>query len=165
MTRWYADLETNAYLGRPGSFMTADDQDWFNRQAKNQSMRNFGITVKESGALVGGVSLVHLSHLHQTAELAICIGERDARSRGYGTEAVRLTVQYGFGFLSLYSIYLWYASFNQRGHQAYIKAGFKEAGRIRGGNRLNGERYDSVLMEITRDDVSKNRVILDSLLF
>lgn len=88
MTRWYADLEINAYLGRPGSFMTENHQEWFDRQAKDQSMRNFGIMVKESGALIGGVSLVHLNHLHRTAELAICIGERDAWSKGYGTEAV-----------------------------------------------------------------------------
>lgn len=160
MTRWFADLEVNAYLGRPGSFMSEEqEREWFDRQAKDESSRTFGIMVKESGALVGTVSLMHLNHLHQTAELGICIGERDAWSKGYGSEAVQLAVQFGFGFLSLYNIYLWHAAFNERGHQAYIKAGFKEAGRIRGKYCLNGERYDSVLMDITRDEITKNRVL------
>lgn len=160
LTRWFADLEINAYLGRPGHFVNEEqEREWFEHQAKDQSLRTFGIMVKESRSFIGTISLMHINLLHQSAELGVCIGERSAWSKGYGTEAVRLVVEYGFGFLSLYNIYLWHSAFNERGHQAYIQAGFKEAGRLRGRVCLNGERYDSILMDITREEITENQVM------
>ena len=38
------------------------------------------------------------------------------------------------------------------------KAGFREAGRVRGAAVLGGVRYDNVLMDITRDEVDLTRV-------
>jgi RimJ/RimL family protein N-acetyltransferase len=56
-------------------------------------------------------------------------------------------------------VYLWHVAFNERGHRAYLKAGFKEAGRIRGGTLLNGQRYDTVLMDCTREDLGPSKLI------
>ena len=65
---------------------------------------------------------------------------------------------YGFTFLNLYAIYLWHWGFNRRARQAYLKAGFRKAGRLRCGPLFNGRRYDQILMEITRDEFGPSGV-------
>lgn len=103
--------------------------------------------------LIGTCNLRSIDLLHGTAELGIAIGDKTAWGQGYGREAVRLLVAYGFRYLNLYSIRLWVHGFNERARRAYLAAGFREAGRLRGATLFDGQRYDRILMEITRDDV------------
>ena len=151
--RWFSDLELTAYLGAQGtSFMPEHEQEWYERLVKETTDKTFAIVVREGQRLVGSCSLMHVSHQRGTAELGIAIGDKGAWGQGYGTTAVRLLCDYGFTFLGLHTIFLWHAAFNERGHRAYLKAGFKVAGRLRGTRVLAGQRYDDILMDITRDD-------------
>jgi RimJ/RimL family protein N-acetyltransferase len=65
---------------------------------------------------------------------------------------------FGLTFLGLHTVYLSVYAFNQRGHRAYLKAGFKEAGRIRQAFVFNGVRYDRILMDCTREDLGPSRL-------
>jgi RimJ/RimL family protein N-acetyltransferase len=95
---------------------------------------------------------MNINHLRNVAELGIAIGDKSAWGQGYGSEAVRLICDYGFTFLNLHTIYLWHFGINQRAHRAYLKAGFKVAGRLRGAGIFDGKRHDDILMDITRED-------------
>jgi len=99
-----------------------------------------------------------VNHRRKLAQLGIAIGDKTAWGKGYGSEAVRLICDYGFTFLELHTIYLWHFGFNERGHRAYLKAGFKVAGRLRGGDVFDGKRYDDILMDITREDFGPSRL-------
>jgi len=158
LARWMSDLEMNTYLGAPGkSYTLEQEQTWFDNLAKSDD-KIFAIVVRDGQRLIGSVSLMGISHLHGSAELGIGIGDKDAWGRGYGSEAIRLICDYGFTFLSLSSICLWHAAFNERGHRAYLKAGFKVAGRWRASTTFNGQRYDRILMDITRDELGPSRL-------
>lgn len=151
--RWFSDLELNAYLGQPGMVYTPEQEaDWYERVSRDRDTKTFAIVVRDGQRLIGTVSLMNIHYRRQRAELGIAIGDKSAWGQGYGSEAVRLMCDYGFTFLSLYSIYLWHWGFNARAHQAYLKAGFKPAGRLRGADLFNGQRYDDILMDMTRDD-------------
>ena len=153
LARWFADLEMTLYLGRAGhSYTMADERGWLESYNKEPGVKHFAVIVREIDAYIGNVSLMHIDTQNGRAELGIAIGEKSAWGKGYGTEAVRLMCEYGFTFLNLHTIYLWHVAFNERGHHAYLKAGFKEAGRLRSARLFNGTRYDDVLMDITRDD-------------
>ncbi|HEU5088263.1 MAG TPA: GNAT family protein [Roseiflexaceae bacterium] len=152
--QWFHDLELTAYLGASGmAFSLEQEQDFVDRVARQQDVRTFAIVVRESQRMIGTVSLMDINDRHGVATLGIAIGDRSAWGQGYGSEAVRLMCRYGFTFLNLYHIRLWHVGFNERGHHAYLKAGFREAGRLHGVVAFNGKRYDEVLMEITRDDI------------
>ncbi len=153
IARWFSDLELNTYLGAVGMSWTPEqEQDWYDRVVRQTDSKTFAIIVREGQRMIGNVSLMEISAHNSHATLGIAIGDKTAWGHGYGTEAVRLMCDYGFTFLSLYNIRLWHVAFNERGHRAYLKAGFKEAGRVRGVVLFNGQRYDEVLMDITRDD-------------
>lgn len=153
LARWFADLELTLYLGRAGhSYSYADEANWLENWNKEPHTKHFAIVVRESGQFIGNVSLMKIDDQNGRAELGIAIGEKSAWGRGYGGEAVRLMCEYGFTFLNLHNIRLWHVGYNERGHRAYLRAGFREAGRLRSARLFNGQRYDDVLMDITRDD-------------
>lgn len=153
ISRWFSDLELNTYLGAIGMSWTPEqEQDWYDRVVRQTDNKTFAIIVREDQRMIGNVSLMEINARHGHATLGVAIGDKTAWGQGYGTEAVRLICDYGFTFLSLYNIRLWHVAFNARGHHAYLKAGFKEAGRVRGAILFNGQRYDEILMDITRDD-------------
>jgi RimJ/RimL family protein N-acetyltransferase len=166
LTHWFSDLEMTAYLGRIGvAHQLEQEQDWYDRQGRSENTITFGIVVRESQRLIGTVGLMDIDPYHGRATLGITIGDKSAWGRGYGTEAVRLMAEYGCFFKNLESINLSFVAFNERGHRAYLKAGFKEAGRWRKAYRIGGERYDSVWMDITRDelDLSRMRALIGQL--
>lgn len=157
--RWFSDLELTTYTGAVGTaFMPEHEQEWFDSVVENRTDKTFAIVVRKGQRMIGNVALNHVHHQRGTAELGIAIGDKSAWGQGYGSEAVRLMADYGFTFLGLHTIYLWHTSFNERGHRAYLKAGFKVAGRLRGAVVFDGQRYDHILMDMTREDLGPSRL-------
>jgi RimJ/RimL family protein N-acetyltransferase len=80
------------------------------------------------------------------------IGDEKHRNDGYGTEALKLAVGFGFDVLNLNNIELKVYDFNERAAKSYLKVGFKEYGRRRQAYYLNGEYHDVICMDILRED-------------
>ena len=151
--RWFADLELTTYIGAVGMSSTPEhEQEWYDGLVRDKDRKMFAIVVREGQRMIGNVDFHAVDYRRGVTELGIAIGDKSAWGQGYGSEAVRLMCDYGFTFLGLHTIYLWHVAFNERGHHAYLKAGFKEAGRLRGADVFDGRRYDRVLMDITRED-------------
>jgi RimJ/RimL family protein N-acetyltransferase len=158
--RWFADLELTAYLGAMGrAFLFEHEQQWYESVVNSSDGRTFQIIVRNTMRPIGSVSLMAINARPQTAEFGIAIGDKSAWGQGYGTEAARLMCDYGFSFLNLRTIYLWHVAFNQRGHRAYLKAGFREAGRLRGVRSFAGQQYDDILMDLTREEFGPLRCV------
>jgi diamine N-acetyltransferase len=81
-----------------------------------------------------------------SAQFGIDLGER--RGHGLGTEATRLTLDWGFSVLGLYNIMLAVAAWNERAIRVYTKVGFREVGRRRGAGLTMGRRDDGLFMDL-----------------
>ena len=112
----------------------------------------FDIVLLKDGVLddvlIGHVSLHDVDHLNRHAFLGICIGEGERRNRGYGGEAVRLTLDYGFNTLNLHNIMLSVQADNLAAIACYKKAGFIETGRRREWVFKDGGYVDVIYMGI-----------------
>ena len=84
--------------------------------------------------------------------MAIGIGEPDAWNKGYGSEAMRLMLRYGFEELNLNRVSLGVFSANPRGIRSYEKCGFVHEGRMREFARRDGQYWDLVFMGILREE-------------
>jgi RimJ/RimL family protein N-acetyltransferase len=91
----------------------------------------FGVARKDDNALIGLVGLKDINVLNQSAEFYVIIGDRSAWGRGYGTEATRLMIRYGFMELNLNRIQTQDMEENVGGWRADEKAGFKYEGTLR----------------------------------
>ncbi|MGH2585073.1 MAG: GNAT family N-acetyltransferase [Dehalococcoidia bacterium] len=146
--RWLNDFVILTGLGVPPAPLTheAEEQQYRDTDAAADQV---WFTVYERTTLrpLGISGLRDIDHAHGTAEFVIFIGERELWRRGYGTEATRLVLDYGFTALGLHSILLRVYDFNVRGIQAYTRAGFREVGRWRQAHRLAGRVVDVVFMD------------------
>lgn len=161
-TEWLNDFETTDYLGRNERVITvAGEKEWL--QMESNDVASFAIVTIKDDELIGTCSIEEINYLKRTGTLGIFIGDNDSRNKGYGTEAIKLILDYGFNYLNLNNIMLQVLEFNERAIACYKKCGFKEFGRRRKCNFLNGKYYDVVNMDILaeefKEDYIKNKNI------
>jgi RimJ/RimL family protein N-acetyltransferase len=113
-------------------------------------------TVDDPPVLVGNLGLHGARPKDRCATIGIGLG-REHIGRGYGTDAMRVIVDYGFREMGLHRIQLAVAPFNPAGIRAYEKAGFIEEGRHREAIWHDGRWYDEVMMSILADEWAAQR--------
>ncbi len=114
---------------------------------KNNS-QIFAIVDLETDKLLGNCSIFRITERNRKAEVGIFIGDKNDWSKGYGTEALTLLIDYGFNILNLNNIMLEVFSFNKRAFRSYKKIGFKVIGHRREALQIAGKKYDEILMDI-----------------
>ena len=154
-TQWLNDFETTDYLGRSGTLITSEGEKKY-LEENNSPESTFVIVTLDNNKMIGTVSLEKINWRNRTATLGIFIGDKDFRNKGYGTEAIKLILEYGFKYLNLYNIKLDLMGFNERALKCYEKCGFKEYGRRRKCEYLNGKYYDIISMDILSDEFNGN---------
>ncbi len=147
--RWMNDFEvTRGLVLQPRPMTREAEEAWYERASREEGNSvHFLIYERATMRPIGNTNLHGIDHAQRTAELGILIGEKECWGKGYGTEATRLTLDYGFNGLGLHSIVLRVYSFNERALRAYLRAGFKEVGRWRQSRRLGGRPYDIIYMD------------------
>jgi RimJ/RimL family protein N-acetyltransferase len=151
--RWLSDPEVTDLLGTSHEVITVlCEKDWIHNNIKDNKSYFFGIVKHKNDELIGNIGFLEIEHVHRTATLGIFIGDSKNCGKGYGTQAMKLAVKYGFDVLNLNNIDLSVFDFNERAVKSYIKAGFKEYGRRRQAFYINGKYHDAVRMDILRED-------------
>ena len=107
--------------------------------------------IEVDGELAGECGLHSIEHYQQRAEVGISLG-KEFWGRGYGQDAVRTLLGYGFRTLNLEKISLHVIADDERAVGAYRKAGFVEEGRLRSHLWYDGSRHDELVMSVLRDD-------------
>jgi RimJ/RimL family protein N-acetyltransferase len=106
-----------------------------------------------AGEPVGACSLDGIDARTRTASLGIWIAE-EHWDLGLGTDAVRILCRFGFREMNLFRIELHVYDSNERGTRAYEKAGFREEGRLRGDQFVDGKHIDVVVMGLLADELT-----------
>lgn len=150
---WMNDFQVTDYTGRTSQITTyASEKEYLENAEKDTEKKSFNIVNLGNDKLVGTVGLEHINWVERSAVLGIFIGDDDFRSNGYGTESIRLLLEYGFKYLNLHSIRLDLLSVNERAHKCYLKCGFKDTGCSREEIFLNGKYYDKLHMDILENE-------------
>ena len=150
-TEWLNDFKTTDYLGRSSIVTTLDDEKKYLEENVTAEASFVIVTINEN-KMIGTVSLESINHINRCATLGIFIGDKEFRNKGYGTEAIKLILEYGFKYLNLKNIKLDLMEFNERALNCYKKCGFKEYGRRRKCKFVNGKYYDTICMDILEDE-------------
>ncbi|MDD4772359.1 MAG: GNAT family protein [Eubacteriales bacterium] len=111
-------------------------------------MQRYAMVLLDGDIMIGSVSIHNIDHLNRNAFLGIFIGEEEHRSKGYGAEAIRLILAFGFNTLNLHNIMLSVNADNMQGIACYKKVGFREVGRRREWVFKNGKYIDRIYMDM-----------------
>ncbi|MBP7462493.1 MAG: GNAT family N-acetyltransferase [Candidatus Delongbacteria bacterium] len=112
----------------------------------------FTLCTIEPDQPVGLTALVRIDWIGRMATFYISIGDAANWSKGYGSEATRLMVDYAFDILNLNRVQLHVSTENPRAVSVYEKIGFVVEGTLRQAMYHHDRYVDFYLMGILRQD-------------
>jgi len=149
-TEWLNDLEVTVNLQLYQLVINVETEKTILSNLSRD--HNYSIIDIKTNELIGNCGFFGIDNLNQSAETGIFIGNKKYWSKGYGTEALTLLIDYGFKALNLYNIELRVYGFNSRAMKSYEKVGFKQIGARRKALYRNMERHDIIFMDILADE-------------
>jgi len=159
-TEWDNDLEIAIPLGDEAytPYTLEKMRDILDEVSKDQS-HIFSIVNLETDKAIGRCLLFNIDQVNRQATLGIVIGEKEYWGKGYGKDAIKLLLDYGFNLLNLNSIMLGTFSFNERAQACFRKVGFKEIGRRRQARIIGEKKFDLVLMDMLANEFESPYVV------
>ncbi len=156
---WLNDWEVSQFLapGIPFPMSLDDEADWFENRRRREGNYIFAIVTLAENKLIGNCGLHSVDLKNKSATFGIFIGDKNYWGKGYGTDATKTIVRWGFEQLGLNRVELWVYDFNLRAMRAYEKAGFKREGTRRQGLYRNGAFHDEFIMGILREEWERIR--------
>lgn len=124
----------------------------------SQNAKSYIIVEKENGKSIGVVSLINIDYKNRNAECIIDIGEKEYWGKGFGSEGLRLVLDYAFYEMNLHRVSLRVFSFNDRAIRMYKRIGFKEEGNSRQSLFRDGKWHDIIHMGILQTEYFEKRV-------
>ncbi len=132
------DIERVArWIGRRTEPYTREEELAFVRKKMEETTTMWSMLEKAGGAFIGNIELMDVRDADGELGIAITAARQD---KGYGTEAIRRLLDYGFSELELERIWLKAYPYNTRAIHVYERCGFREYDRTK----------DDVFMEILR---------------
>ena len=124
---------------------------WVETMVKTGKVVQFIICTNENKP-VGSVYLRDIDETHRKAEYGIFIGEREALSKGYGTEAAKLMIRYAFEERKLHKLMLRVLAGNDRAKKSYENAGFVQEAYLKDDVYLEDGYRDVILMAVINSE-------------
>ena len=112
----------------------------------------FAVRLLENDELLGNIGFNSLDIINRNGALGVLIGNPEHQRKGYGTEALKLILDYGFSFLNLRNISLSVFEYNEPAYNLYKKVGFKEVGRLRKTLEIMGKTYDVIILDMLNEE-------------
>lgn len=151
---WVNDAEVTRFLNLRYGVSQAAEQAWLaERTAQPLSFANVGFSIDTMDGLhIGSIDFHRASPEDRAARLGIMIGDKAYWSRGYGTDAMRTFVRFGFEEMDLHRIDLTVDERNARAIACYQKCGFAEEARLRQDRYAEGAYHDTLIMALLREE-------------
>ena len=151
---WLADAAMSESLGTRAPWSRVAEEAWFDELQATQSKTtwHFVICLRDGARPIGFCGLHAIDHVNGSAELGIGIGEPSEWDKGYGSEAMRVLLDFGFGELRLHRVSLLVFDSNARAIHVYERVGFRHEGTKREAYFRHGRYHDMLAMAILRSD-------------
>lgn len=153
IARWNRDTEYGGFISVHPMQLEGPAK-WRERLQGEVTDRHyhFSIHALDGDQPIGFESIFGTRNQHGDCWVGIGIGDRAYWGRGYGTDAMRLLLQFCFQELNKHRVSLAVLSNNTRAIRSYLKNGFVQEGVVRGSDHRFGLRQDVVVMGILRSE-------------
>ena len=159
---WRNDPEVWATLKNVRPMNALREKEWIEKLYKDTADVALAICLKDGHRLIGACGLHQLRPVDRCAQFGILIGDREYQNQGYGTEATRLMLRFGFEELNLNRVGLSAFADNRRGIRAYEKAGFVREGCVRQALYRGGAYHDEVFYGLLRAEWERSSAPAES---
>ena len=126
-----------------------EEEEWIKSQKSNQDgSYNFAIEDIETKKYIGGCGIQEVNWLSRVATVGIMIGDKEYWGKGYGTDAMKVLMNFIFNNMNIRKIRLSTFSFNMRARKSYEKCGFEVEGILKDEIFKDGKYYDEIIMSV-----------------
>ncbi|NMA69790.1 MAG: GNAT family N-acetyltransferase [Desulfitobacterium sp.] len=151
--KWYNDQEVNYWANGAWPLTTMlGEEEIEERFFLTQDSSDRYIVLNEKKTPIGTIGFRELNLPARSATLFIIIGEKEYWGQGYGTDALRVLIDYLFLQWNLHRLTVDTWDGNHRAIRAYEKLGFKVEGCLRQARFVQGEYRDAIIMGILRNE-------------
>lgn len=120
--------------------------------------KSYIIMEKDNEIPIGIVSLINIDYKNRNAECIIDIGEKEYWGQGYGSEGLKLLLDFAFYEMNLHRVSLKVFSFNDRAIRLYNRIGFQEEGKSRQSLFRNGNWHDIIHMGLLQKEYFETQI-------
>lgn len=146
------DKETRRLTGTQRHFTREQIASYIENKGQDSSSVLLLIALCENDQVIGDIQIGDIDTKNRNAHIRISIDQNNHQGKGYGSEAMLLMLDYGFGILNLHRIELNVFAFNDRAIHTYEKLGFLREGVQRQALYYNHAYHDSIIMSILADE-------------
>lgn len=153
--KWFNDPEVTRYLDRSLPLTEMEEEKNVEELGTTRARTDAAFVIEASehpAQSIGWIDLTGINPKDHNAMFGIVIGEKECWGKGYGMEAARLLVNYGFEQLNLHRISSRVHALNERSLKLHNRVGFKEEGRQREAIFKNGIFHDYVMFGVLREE-------------
>jgi RimJ/RimL family protein N-acetyltransferase len=152
LRRWVNDPLVRTGLLHRGPINAVREREWIESLGKAAGDYVFGIVARSDDRLIGTAGLHRIDPVTRSATFGLLIGDREYQNRGYGTEATKLAVRFGFRELNLNRIALSVLANNWRAIRVYQNCGFRHEGCLRQAQYRGGGYVDEYRFSLLREE-------------
>ena len=151
---WLNDLRTTRTLLMIGPMSEVAEERWFDQMLEHQGRDRWHFVVcrRADDRPVGVLDLHEVDLRNGGASLGILIGDPADTGQGYGSDALRALVGFGFDQLRLERIQLDVFDYNEGARRVYERVGFRHEGTLRHAVYRDGAFHDVHRMAVLRDE-------------
>ena len=151
--KWINDPYVSDMLGDSRFPISKDNErQWIESQLSPSAESRIFTILTKKGEPIGNVGFNKINYVTRHAVIGIMIGETRFWDKGYGTDAMRTLIRFGFEELGMVKMELGVHAVNARAITCYKKCGFVVEGRQRKHDFYRGEYRDSLNMGILREE-------------
>ncbi|MGC5774587.1 GNAT family N-acetyltransferase [Paenibacillus pabuli] len=152
------DAEMRRLTGTQNSFTRAQVERYIENAAQDDSRLMLLIALQENDQIIGDIALMDMHTKNRSAHIRIAIDQAEHQGKGYGSEALLLMLDYGFGICNLHRIELEVYAFNERAIRTYEKLGFLREGVRRDALYYNHQYHDAIQMSMLENEFRERHV-------
>ncbi len=153
--KWLKDPEVNKFTTRKPVNLK-EEKIWIRKVTKNRKEDLHLAIDAEEGVHIGSIGLF-FNLRDKNATFDILIGDKKYWDGGYGTDAAKTIINYGFKKFNLHRIQLQVLEYNPRAIKVYKKLGFKTEGVGREKALYKSKFYNNINMGILEREWKKNK--------
>jgi len=152
---WFEDLEVTRFILLRFPPSIEMEMEWLDRMAKSQD--DIVWLVEHEGRAVGVTAIHQINWKNGSGTTGTTIGDRSLWGKGFGREVMQLRCRFAFTQLPLRKLKSAYFDGNDASAKAQAAAGYREVGRYRADQFIDGSWVDQIITEVLREDWEKSQ--------
>lgn len=136
-----------------------EEEKWFESIVSVGDTYKFAIETLADNRFIGGCNISGVDWKNSVATVGIFIGSRENRGKGYGSDTMKVLIDFIFRQMNINKIRLTVYSYNKAAIKCYENCGFQVEGILRQEIYKDGRYYDKIAMGLLKAEYLKKKII------